>query len=68
MLRVRLIGRPSAALGWSRSRGRPAAAPAGIDADWVGEARLRAVLAEAGLRRVRRATATPFNLVLEAGP
>ncbi len=34
----------------------------------AGEARLRAVLQEAGFTRVRRATATPFNLVLEARP
>jgi len=34
----------------------------------AGEARLRAVLTEAGFTRVRRATATPFNLVLEARP
>jgi SAM-dependent methyltransferase len=34
----------------------------------AGEARLRAVLEEAGFARVRRATATPFNLVIEARP
>ena len=34
----------------------------------AGEARLRAVMTEAGFTRVRRATATPFNLVLEARP
>jgi SAM-dependent methyltransferase len=34
----------------------------------AGEARLQAVLREAGFTRVRRATATPFNLVLEARP
>jgi SAM-dependent methyltransferase len=34
----------------------------------AGEARLRAVLEEAGFARVRRATETPFNLVLEARP
>ena len=34
----------------------------------AGEARLRAVMKEAGFTRVRRATATPFNLVLEARP
>jgi SAM-dependent methyltransferase len=34
----------------------------------AGEARLRAVLSEGGFSRVRRATQTPFNLVLEARP
>ncbi len=34
----------------------------------AGEARLRGVLQEAGFTRVRRATATPFNLVIEAQP
>ncbi len=34
----------------------------------AGEARLRQVLAAGGFSRVRRATATPFNLVLEARP
>jgi SAM-dependent methyltransferase len=34
----------------------------------AGEAKLRAVLTEAGFRSVRRATETPFNLVLEARP
>ena len=34
----------------------------------AGEARLREILTEAGFGRVRRATATPFNLVLEARP
>jgi ubiquinone/menaquinone biosynthesis C-methylase UbiE len=34
----------------------------------AGEKRLRAVLKEAGFSRVRRATETPFNLVLEARP
>jgi SAM-dependent methyltransferase len=34
----------------------------------AGEARLRRVLSEAGFTRVRRATETPFNLVLEARP
>jgi len=34
----------------------------------AGEARLRGVLEEAGFTRVRRATATPFNLVIEARP
>ncbi|HEX7050748.1 MAG TPA: methyltransferase domain-containing protein [Longimicrobiales bacterium] len=34
----------------------------------AGEARLRAILEEAGFRRVRRATETPFNLILEARP
>ncbi len=32
----------------------------------AGEARLREVFAEAGFRRFRRATETPFNLILEA--
>jgi hypothetical protein len=32
----------------------------------AGEARLREVLEAAGFTRVRRATQTPFNLVLEA--
>ena len=34
----------------------------------AGEARLQAMLAEAGFTRVRRAAETPFNLVLEARP
>jgi SAM-dependent methyltransferase len=34
----------------------------------AGEARLRAVLHDGGFQRVRRATQTPFNLVLEARP
>ncbi|MEA2393909.1 MAG: hypothetical protein QOJ82_1800 [Solirubrobacteraceae bacterium] len=34
----------------------------------AGEARLRAVLEQAGFSRVRRAAETPFNLVLEARP
>ena len=34
----------------------------------AGEARLQAVLREAGFTRVRRATETPFNLVIEARP
>lgn len=34
----------------------------------AGEARLREVLAAGGFSRVRRATATPFNLVLEGRP
>jgi SAM-dependent methyltransferase len=34
----------------------------------AGEARLAALLSEAGFSRVRRATQTPFNLVLEARP
>lgn len=34
----------------------------------AGEARLFAVMRQAGFGRVRRATATPFNLVLEARP
>jgi hypothetical protein len=34
----------------------------------AGEARLTEVLKEGGFTRVRRATETPFNLVLEARP
>jgi SAM-dependent methyltransferase len=34
----------------------------------AGEARLRGVLEQAGFSRIRRATATPFNLVIEARP
>jgi hypothetical protein len=34
----------------------------------AGERRLAAVLHEAGFSRVRRATETPFNLILEARP
>ena len=34
----------------------------------AGETRLREVLTAGGFSRVRRATATPFNLVLEARP
>jgi 2-polyprenyl-3-methyl-5-hydroxy-6-metoxy-1,4-benzoquinol methylase len=34
----------------------------------AGEARLRAVVTEGGFAQVRRATQTPFNLVLEARP
>ena len=34
----------------------------------AGEARLRSVLEQAGFTRIRRATETPFNLVLEARP
>jgi 2-polyprenyl-3-methyl-5-hydroxy-6-metoxy-1,4-benzoquinol methylase len=34
----------------------------------AGEARLRAVMEDAGFRRFRRAAETPFNLVLEARP
>ena len=34
----------------------------------AGEAQLRAVLSEAGFTTVRRATETPFNLILEARP
>jgi SAM-dependent methyltransferase len=40
---------------------------AGLGAQ-AGEARLREVLAEAGFSMVRRATETPFNMVLEARP
>jgi hypothetical protein len=34
----------------------------------AGEGRLRDVLEQAGFTRIRRATETPFNLVLEARP
>jgi SAM-dependent methyltransferase len=34
----------------------------------AGESRLRAVLAEGGFTRVRRASETPFNMILEARP
>jgi hypothetical protein len=34
----------------------------------AGEARLRDVVTSAGFKRFRRATETPFNLVLEARP
>jgi len=34
----------------------------------AGEARLREVLTEGGFTHVRRASTTPFNLVLEARP
>jgi hypothetical protein len=34
----------------------------------AGEGRLRAVVTEGGFTRFRRATQTPFNLVLEARP
>ena len=34
----------------------------------AGQARLTAVLNEGGFTRVRRATETPFNLILEARP
>jgi hypothetical protein len=34
----------------------------------AGERRLAALLREAGFSRVRRATQTPFNLILEARP
>jgi hypothetical protein len=34
----------------------------------AGEARLRQVVMAGGFTRFRRATATPFNLVLEARP
>jgi hypothetical protein len=34
----------------------------------AGEARLTDVLTEGGFTRVRRATETPFNLILEARP
>jgi hypothetical protein len=34
----------------------------------AGEARLRDVVTQAGFRRFRRATETPFNLVMEARP
>jgi hypothetical protein len=34
----------------------------------AGEKRLREVLREGGFSRVRRATETPFNMILEARP
>jgi hypothetical protein len=34
----------------------------------AGEARLREVVRAGGFKRFRRATATPFNLILEARP
>ena len=34
----------------------------------AGETRLRGVLGQAGFTRIRRATETPFNLVLEVRP
>jgi hypothetical protein len=34
----------------------------------AGEARLRKVVTEAGFKRFRRATETPFNLVFEVRP
>lgn len=34
----------------------------------AGEARLRRVATQGGFRRFRRATETPFNLILEAKP
>jgi hypothetical protein len=34
----------------------------------AGETRLRSVVAEGGFSRFRRATQTPFNLILEARP
>jgi hypothetical protein len=34
----------------------------------AGEARMRAVVTDAGFKRFRRATQTPFNLIYEARP
>jgi hypothetical protein len=34
----------------------------------AGEARIRAIVEAAGFRHLRRATETPFNLILEARP
>jgi hypothetical protein len=34
----------------------------------AGEARLREVITKGGFKKIRRATQTPFNLVLEAKP
>jgi hypothetical protein len=34
----------------------------------AGEAKLRAVIEDGGFRNVRRATETPFNMILEARP
>jgi SAM-dependent methyltransferase len=49
----------------SRAQGGPDASCLGAQA---GEATLRAVLHDAGFGSVRRATETPFNMVLEARP
>jgi hypothetical protein len=49
----------------SRSQGGAGAACLGAQA---GEARLRALAEEAGFTRIRRATETPFNIVLELRP
>jgi hypothetical protein len=40
---------------------------AGLGAQ-AGEQRLASILNEAGFTRIRRATETPFNLILEARP
>jgi hypothetical protein len=34
----------------------------------AGEAKLREVISKGGLTRIRRATETPFNMILEARP
>jgi len=34
----------------------------------AGEAKLRAVITDGGFRNIRRATETPFNMILEARP
>jgi hypothetical protein len=47
--------------------GQPPLAGLGLGAQ-AGQRRLGAVLREAGFSRVRRATQTPFNLILEARP
>jgi SAM-dependent methyltransferase len=49
----------------SRAQGGPGAACLGAQA---GEATLRSLLLDAGFGSVRRATETPFNMVLEARP
>ncbi len=63
-------GRPDLLLGLDddlHARLARAGGRAGLGAQ-AGEARLRAVVTDAGFTRFRRATETPFNLVLEARP
>jgi hypothetical protein len=60
-----LLGRFGQGRGrWGHSDPSGAAALGGQ----AGEARLAEVVRQAGFRRFRRATDTPFNLVLEARP
>jgi SAM-dependent methyltransferase len=61
----RLYYSASALICTPASLSQPVGAALGTQA---GEARLRAVAAEAGFTRFRRAAETPFNLVLEARP